>query len=469
MAKIKLTKTAVDAASPKEREYELRDTTVPGFMLKVTPSGGKIFMLQYVNNSGVRRKPALGRFGELTVDQARKLAQDWLAEVRHGRDPSAEKSAARAAPTMKELCTKFIEEHSKLHNKPSTVAGNELNIKNHILPRIGRFKAHEVTRAHISELMTGLADRPVIANRTLACLRKMFNLAELWGYRPDGSNPCRHVQKFAEKGTTRFITDDEMRKLFSYLDKADREGLEHPFIILAIRLQFEFAARMSEVLMLEWDWIDLEQRRVTWPDSKTGGMTKPLSDEAHRLLSNAPRFEDSPFVCPSIFDPSKRMTDNTYHHGWRRILKRAEVPHVGTHGIRHRAATDIANSGVPLKVGMALTAHKTVTMFMRYIHNEDDPVRIAADAVAARRRIVVGGQVGNVEAPPAEIDIVALDHEGSPSAETSAPDTPPAGFEDGKYSSRTKTGNYRPFRHRSGSNRAVPPGTRHAENEEAAR
>ncbi len=62
MAKIKLTKTAVDAAAAQERKYELRDTVVPGFMLKVTPSSGKIFMLQYVNNSGVRRKPALGRF-----------------------------------------------------------------------------------------------------------------------------------------------------------------------------------------------------------------------------------------------------------------------------------------------------------------------------------------------------------------------------------------------------------------------
>jgi integrase len=91
----------------------------------------------------------------------------------------------------------------------------------------------------------------------------MFNLAEVWGYRPDGSNPCRHVQKYTEKGSTRFITDDDMRKLFGYLDRADRDGLEHPFITLAIRLQFEFAARMSEVLSLEWEWIDLEQRRVT--------------------------------------------------------------------------------------------------------------------------------------------------------------------------------------------------------------
>lgn len=459
MAKIKLTKTAVDAATPKDRDYELRDTLVPGFMLKVTPAGRKTFMLQYQTNSGVRRKPAIGRFGELTVEQARKIAQDWLADVRQGNDPSAEKSAARAAPTMKRLCDKFIEDYSKLHNKPSTVAGNELNIKNHIVPRLGRMKVHEVTRADISGLMTAMSDRPVIANRTLACLRKMFNLSEIWGYRPDGSNPCRHVQKYAEKGSTRFITDDELRKLFTYLDAADREGLEHPFLTLAIRLQFEFAARMSEVLSLEWDWIDLEQRRVTWPDSKTGGITKPLSDEAYRLLTEAPRFEDSPFVCPSIFDPSKPMTENTHHHGWRRVLVRAGVPHVGTHGIRHRAATDIANSGVPLKVGMALTAHKTVAMFMRYIHNEDDPVRSAADVVAARRRSVVTPNAPIVDVQEPEMIEATPTVAPEPVRETS-PSGPPAGLEDGKYKSRTKVGNYRPFRHRKGDNRTVPPGTR---------
>lgn len=90
--------------------------------------------------------------------------------------------------------------------------------------------------------------------------------------------------------------------------------------------------------MLKWDWVDFEQRRVSWPDSKTGKITKPLSDEAYRLLSNASRFESYPPVCPSIFDPTKPMTNRIYHHGWQRILQRARIPHVGAHGIRHRAA-----------------------------------------------------------------------------------------------------------------------------------
>ena len=82
MAKIKLTKSVVDSAEPEAHDVELRDTLVPGFLCKVTPAGRKVFMLQYRTNAGDRRKPSLGLFGELTVEQARAQAQNWLAEVR---------------------------------------------------------------------------------------------------------------------------------------------------------------------------------------------------------------------------------------------------------------------------------------------------------------------------------------------------------------------------------------------------
>ncbi len=123
MAKIKITKSAVDAAQPQAQPVELRDTLVPGFLCKITPAGRKVFMLQYRTNAGERRKPALGLYGELTVEQARSLAQNWLAEVRRGGDPSGDKAQARQAPTVKELGTKFMEDYSKQRNKPSTQHG----------------------------------------------------------------------------------------------------------------------------------------------------------------------------------------------------------------------------------------------------------------------------------------------------------------------------------------------------------
>ena len=393
MAKIKLTKSVVTTAQAQDRDVELRDTVVPGFLCKVTPTGRKVFMVQYHTNSGVRRKPALGQFGELTVEQARALAQDWLAEVRRGGDPGHAKAEARRAPTVKEFCKRFMDDYSKLRNKPSTQDSYQYQINSYIVPAFGGEKVHEVTRPHIVTLMKRMEQSPTQANRVLSLARKMFNMAEVWGCRPDGSNPCRHVRKYPEsKRVTRFITDEQMASLFAYLDKAAAEDLEHPTYLLAVRLQFEFAGRMSEVRLLKWAWIDLPNRRVVWPDSKTGGMSKPLSEEAQRLLSNAPHHGDSPYVCPSIRDPGKPLNKHTYYQAWRRILDRAGVPPVGTHGIRHRSATDIANSGVPVKVGMELTQHKTVSQFMRYVHTEDDPVRQAAELVGNRRKSVIGNQ-----------------------------------------------------------------------------
>lgn len=188
MAKIKLTKSTVDAAEVTGSDYELRDTIVPGFLCKVTAHGRKVFMLRYRTNWGERRKPKIGQFGELTVEQARSIAQDWLADVRKGNDPSAAKLAARMAPTVKELCGQFIEEYSKPRNKPRTVDTYQGYIDRHIVPALGKMKVPDVTRTDITTLMRNKVQTAVTANRLLACLRKMFNMAEVWGYRPDGSN-----------------------------------------------------------------------------------------------------------------------------------------------------------------------------------------------------------------------------------------------------------------------------------------
>ena len=284
MPSLKLNKSAVDSARPRTHDYEIRDTIVPGFFCKITPAGRKVFMLSYRTPSGERRKPSLGTYGQITVDQARKLALDFLASVRRGADPSQERQVARSAPTVKDLAGRFMVEHSEARNKPSTVRGNRTTLKVHVLPALGKIKVVDVKRSDVANLVGRLRGKPTAANHCLSLLRKMFNLAELWGMRPDGSNPCRHIKMYTGSKRTRLINDEELTRLYAYLDRADAEGLEHPLLTLAIRLQFEFAARMSEVLLLEWEWIDLPNRRVVWPDSKTGGMSKPLSDEALRLL-----------------------------------------------------------------------------------------------------------------------------------------------------------------------------------------
>jgi hypothetical protein len=169
-------------------------------------------------------------------------------------------------------------------------------------------------------------------------------------------------------------------------------------------------------------------------------MSKPISAEAMRLLKNAPRYLRSRFVIPSLFDGAKAMSKNTYQAAWRRVLERAGLPHCGTHAVRHRSATDIANSGVPVKVGMALTAHKTVTMFMRYVHTEDDPIRAAAETVAARRLRVVSGETVS-----------------DPALASAAPAAASPPGRQARAATKTALGTYRPYRGRRDETRAAPP------------
>jgi integrase len=350
-------------------------------------------MLQYRTLGGQRRRPSIGNFGALTVEQARSIAQNWLAQVRSGGDPSQEKDQARKNPTMRELCEEFITRHSIPNNKPLTIVGYRGLFKNYIIPQLGSVKVAEINRTHIADLMTHMANVPTSANKALDTLKFMFKNAEVWGHRPDGTNPCKLIPRYPIRRRTRLLNNKEVRRLFDYLDRAESLGLEHPIYTLAIRLQFAFAARMSEITSLRWDWIDFEERRVTWPDSKTGSITKPISDEAFRLLKAAPVFEGSPYVIPGTTSHMRPLKNGIYWEAWKRILTACGIPHTGTHAIRHRAATDIANSGIPLKVGMALTAHKSISIFMRYVHTEDDQVRAAAELVSQRHSKLLAGPI----------------------------------------------------------------------------
>lgn len=182
------------------------------------------------------------------------------------------------------------------------------------------------------------------------------------------------------------ITQPEMVRLMKYLNLPEAQGGGIEAYSLAIRLQFAFAARASEILDLRWVWVDLKSRKILWPDSKTGPMWKPISDEAETLLKLAAvRSKGSLFVVPRPDGSGRSIPYATYHKNWRRVLKAVGIDAVGTHAIRHRAATDIANSGVPIKAGMALTAHKRLEVFMGYVHIDDGQVHDAAEQVAASR------------------------------------------------------------------------------------
>ena len=133
------------------------------------------------------------------LDQARTIALRWLSEAKHGADPAQDKSFLRQSPTVAELAERYLSEHAKVKKRASSVRSDEMLLRLHILPKIGGIKINSVSREDVAQLHHSMRDKPIMANRALALLSKMFNLAEKWRLRPDHSNPCRHVGRYKER------------------------------------------------------------------------------------------------------------------------------------------------------------------------------------------------------------------------------------------------------------------------------
>ena len=188
----RLTKRTVEAAEVRDGEYVLWDGDIPGFGVRVMPSGRKAYLVQY--RVGTRsRKLTLGSHGVLTPEQARTLAVQALAAVKAGQDPAEDRKTRREALTVRELADRFDREHIAVRVKESTGKEYRRNLKRFILPALGRLRVEEVTRADVARFHHDLRHIPYQANRNLEIISKMFSLAEMWGLRPDGSNPRRHI------------------------------------------------------------------------------------------------------------------------------------------------------------------------------------------------------------------------------------------------------------------------------------
>ena len=138
----------------------------------------------------------------MTVQQAREIACAWLRDVAAGGDPSRTRQRARHAPTMADLCRRFLDEHATRRNKPGTAYNYYRMIERFVLPQLGTRKIADITRADIEHLHHRLADTPYQANRVVGLVSKMMNLAERWGLRPDGTNPVRHVERIVRRGAS---------------------------------------------------------------------------------------------------------------------------------------------------------------------------------------------------------------------------------------------------------------------------
>ena len=383
---MKITKRSVEALTrpltPDQGDVFAWDTDMPGFGVRVKPSGVCSYIVQYSNRQGRSRRITLGRHGVLTPDEARKLARQHLASVDKGSDPATEAQAARSAATIGSLCDRYLREYATAHKKPRSAAEDRRLLERQIRPVLGAHKVEAITRADMAKLHHALRETPYEANRTVALLSKMFNLAEVWGLRPDASNPCRHVQKYRETKRERFLSAEEVTRLGDTLRAMQAEGRLHSTLAAAFRLLLYTGCRLSEVCAFEWAQLDLAGARVRLPDSKTGAKTIQLGAPALAILADLPR--GSRYVLPALTRPGEPVSSHTIEHVWRRVRDAARLPDVRLHDLRHTYASWAVMGGASLPLTGALLGHSQPQTTQRYAHFANDPLRVAADDISRR-------------------------------------------------------------------------------------
>lgn len=379
--KTKITKRAIESIQSVEgKDFLVWDSDLKGFGCKITPAGKRIFVLQY-RVGGRQRRFTIGQLGALTVDQARREATRLLGVVASGIDPADGKIAAKELPTISQLAKRYLSEHAEPKKKPRSIALDRSMLINIVLPAMGRRKVQAVTRKDVAKLHHDLRKTPYQANRVLALMSKMLNLAERWGLREDGSNPCRHVEKFKEKRRERFLSGEELARLGHVLAGEERAGKEMPSAITAIRLLIFTGARLSEILSLRWEWVDFERCCLRLPDSKTGAKVIPLNQPALEELERTPRLVDNPYVIPGANYGEHLVNLNK---PWGRIRLKAGLPGVRIHDLRHSYASVAAAAGLGLPIIGALLGHTQAQTTARYSHLAMDPLRAATEEIGKR-------------------------------------------------------------------------------------
>ncbi len=373
-AQIKITKRVIDSIECDGTDRFYWDRELPGFGMRVRASGRKYFVTQF-RASGRLRRMTLGPVTAMTPEIARKRAMALLSEAKAGGDPAMQRDADRKAATVKLLGQRFLNEYVPDHCKESTAYEYRRSVELFIDPRIGSRKVTEVQRKDIAELHHAMRKTPYQANRTLGVLSKMFNMAEVWGIRPDGSNPCLHVKRFKEEKRERFLSAEEFQRLGAVLDETLSDGSETRSAVVAIRLLMLTGCRLSEIQKLRWEHVDLDAGELNLPDTKTGRRAVPLAPSAVRLLESLPREDDNPWVIAGRKTGS-HLTD--LQHPWRRIRERAELPNVRIHDLRHSFASRALALGEGLPMIGKLLGHTQVQTTARYAHLARDTVKASA-------------------------------------------------------------------------------------------
>jgi integrase len=419
----KVTKRTVDALKPEAgQDVLLWDDELPGFGVRMRPSGSKSYFVKYRTASGRQRWLTLGRHGPLTPELARKRALQEKAAVSGGADPSGDRRKRRRESTLAEIADRYVAEHVASHNRPSTAGEVVRIVEKRIKPRLGSIKITDLKRSDVKGWHQAMSATPYEANRALAYLSKMLNLAvKDWELRPD--NPCTGIKRFPERKRERFLSSEEFARLGEVLTSYSG----WPYAVTAVRLLVFTGARLGEILGLRWEWIDFERGEARLPDSKTGAKTLHLPPPALAVLAELPRLDGNPYV---IVGPKEGAVLGKLEKSWRAIRERVTLgmwrdsenekiaslfaklsrkldrqptiaefreaaadrelslpvglTDVRIHDLRHAFASVAASSGMGLPIIGKILGHTQAATTGRYAHLASDPVKAAASAVAGK-------------------------------------------------------------------------------------
>jgi integrase len=397
----KLTKRTVEALPVTGRDYFHWDDELPRFGVRVKPSGAKTYVIQYRNAGGQTKRHALGKHGVLTADQARTLAHKRLSAVAGGADPASERRALREAPTITDLTDLFLGAYAAQRRlRPSYLRDARGCITLYIRPALGSKKVADVTPPDVRKLHLSLKDKPAQANRTLAILSKMFNLAIQDGLR--ATNPCKGIDKYAEEKRTRWLTEGELGKLTDALAEAENQQAAN-----AARLLLLTGARLNEALKATWDMFDLERGVWTKPSHSTKQKKTEhvaLSAQTVALLVEIKAAADKARSEQGATNPSSYVFPNRtgdaalydIKRAWKAILKAAELENVRLHDLRHTFASHLVQGGFSLEMIGRLLGHTQAATTRRYAHLADDPLRALADRFGAKLDAIKAGRTAEV-------------------------------------------------------------------------
>lgn len=372
---MRLTKKAIDGFKYEGdgSGQDIRwDAQIPGFGVRIYPTGKKSFVLSY-RADGRKHIMTVGRYGVVTLDQARDDAREKLVKVNKGADPLEEKRRASQGETVKILCAQYLERYAKLKKK--TWKEDERRIDRHLIPAWGLKKAKSIKQSDVSNLHFKIGKTaPYEANRVLALVSKIFALAEKWGFVPDNfRNPARNIDKYNETSRDRWVQSTELPKLAKAIDAEENE-----YVRAALWLYLLTGVRKSELLLAKWEDINFERKELRLGDTKAGRTHYvPLSSPALKLIESISRLDDNPYLLPGR-RKGKHLVNISAP--WSNIREKAGVQDVRLHDLRRTVGSWIAQSGNSLHlIGKILNQSSPQTTKV-YARLTQDNARVALEA-----------------------------------------------------------------------------------------